>query len=404
MLQNPDFITARELLLNIVNPVSTQIIPLSEAFARILAAPVTAISDVPPFNRSPYDGYALRSPDLRNASRETPVRLRIVEEIAAGSLPAHPLQEGEAAKILTGAPIPQGADAVIKFEDTVFSRESVTVFTPLHPGENIILAGEDIRAGQVLAETGQKIDAGLSGVLASQGIFEAAVFCRPVVGIISTGSEILPDGAAAQPGKIFNSNRYTFSAALAAEGCIPLWLGLAKDNAEEIRGLIQEGLHRCDAVLVTGGVSVGDYDVTPQAIELTGAEMLIRGVSIKPGMACAYAAADGKLICALSGNPASSLTNFYAVALPAIRKLCGHREPYMEQAELTLAASFPKRSTCTRLLRGRLSLPEGKATLLFSPDQGNIVLSSAIGCSAMAVVPAGSGPVTAGTILKGFLL
>ena len=157
-------------------------------------------------------------------------------------------------------------------------------------------------------------------------------------------------------------------------------------------------------MVCTGGVSVGDYDLTPAAMERIGAEMLFRGVELKPGMACAYALRGGKLLCGLSGNPASSLTNFYMVALPALRALCGYAEPIPPEVRLTLAEGYPHPSRGTRILRGALDLRSGKVCLRLTGDQRNAVISSAIGCNALAIVPAGSGPLDAGTELKGFLL
>ena len=167
---------------------------------------------------------------------------------------------------------------------------------------------------------------------------------------------------------------------------------------------LERGLKDCDAVVTTGGVSVGDYDLTPDAMERIGAEILFRGVELKPGMACAYAVRGGKLLCGLSGNPASSLTNFYMVALPALRALCGLAEPGLPELTLTLEGGFSKASPGTRVLRGRLDLSDGTARLRLTGGQSNGVLSSAIGCDALAVIPAGSGPVAPGAKLKGFLV
>ena len=169
---------------------------------------------------------------------------------------------------------------------------------------------------------------------------------------------------------------------------------------------IQQGalLARCDAVIVTGGVSVGDYDLTPDAMEAVGARILFRGVEMKPGMACAYGIRNRKLICGLSGNPASALTNFYAVARPAFRKLAGYGECLPRQISLTLLQGFRKKSPVTRLLRGKLALEDGKVCMALPANQGNVVLSSTIGCDVMAEVPAGSGAIEPGTVLKGFLL
>ncbi len=406
MLKNPDYITARELLLEATGTVKTERIPLCESGGRILAQDLIAAENIPPFDRSPYDGYAFRAADTAKASRDTPVTLRVLETVPAGAVPSASVVEGTAVKLLTGAPIPVGADTVIPYELTDFKNDSVTVFSPAKPGENIVRAGEDVCKGQLLAHRGDVIDPGIAGAMASQGVAVPEVYHVPKVGILSTGSELVEadETPVAAAGKIRNSNRYTFEAVLKTLGCESVYLGIAKDSAEEICALLHTGLAECDAVLSTGGVSVGDYDLTPDAMEMAGVKLLFRGVDIKPGMACAYGVCDGKLVFGLSGNPASSLTNFYVVALPALRKLMGHREPLPQEISVKLLNGFGKKSPKPRFLRGRLVLKDGSVCMALPKNQGNVVLSSSIGCNVMAAVPGGSGPVSAGTELKGFLL
>lgn len=403
MLKSPDFVTARELLLDVVCAVKTEHVPLERAIGRVLGEDVTAADNVPPFDRSPYDGYALRSEDVAGASRENPVVLFIVEEVPAGAVPTKNCTKNTAVKILTGAPIPEGADCVINYERTEFTESSVKIFAPIEAGSNIVRMGEDVKKGDVLARAGQIIDAGTAGTLAAQGIASPRVYRRPRVGILSTGNEVAEVGAPLGPGKIYNSNRYTLCAAVAELGCEPVYLGLAGDSAGAICDRLRQGLEECDAVLSTGGVSVGDYDMTPAAMEQAGVELLFRGVQLKPGMACAYGVKDGKLVCGLSGNPASSLTNFCAVAVPALKKLTGRSDYIPREIMVTLKTGFSKKSPTTRLLRGTLDLADGVVGMTLPEDQGNVVISSAIGCNVMAVVPAGSGPVEAGTVLEGFL-
>ena len=404
MKQAMDYIAARDLLLELVTPVGTKPLPLEDCFGRVLAADLIAGENVPAFDRSPYDGYALRASDTQTASRETPVTLTVTQELPAGAVPSCDVTPGTAAKILTGAPIPSGADAVVMFEKTQFTDRTVTVFAPVSSGSNIIRAGEDVQAGTVLAAAGTVIDPGLLGTLAAQGVDRPEVYQTPRIGLISTGSEVRDFGQDLEPGTIRNTNRYTIASALAQTGCDPVYLSRAGDDASAIAGLIRRGLEACDGVLLTGGVSVGDYDLTPAAMEQAGAEIFIRGLGLKPGMACAMGTCAGKLVCGLSGNPASAMTAYYAVVLPALRKLAGRHTPVPPEVTLTLAQSFPKSSRSVRMLRGRLDLSTGRALLHLPPGQGNVVISSMIGCDAMAIVPAGSGPLEAGTELKGFLL
>ena len=404
MYEHISYQSARELAAQRVAPVAAERMPLEDCAGRVLAEDLTAGSDVPPFDRSPYDGYAFRSRDSEGAGPESPVTLRILEEIPAGGASHIPVTEGTAVKILTGAPIPPGADAVVKWEDTKCTAGTVTLFHPARSGANIVPAGEDVKAGTVLAAAGSVIDAGLLGILAGQNAAGPLVYRIPRVGIISTGGELTDAGRPLSPGKIYNSSRYALAAALKELGCEPVWLGAVDDDAGAICERIGKGLDGCDALVLTGGVSAGDYDLTPDAMALAGAELLFRGVDFKPGMACAYAVRDGKPLCGLSGNPAAALTNFYAIAAPALRKLCGRRNFMPEEITLALKAPFCKKSPVTRLLRGRLRLSAGYAELELSGNQANGSLSSAVGWNAIAVIPAGSGPLDAGTKLKGFLL
>ena len=395
---------ARDMLLARAVPVDTEIVPLSESYGRVLAEDLVAEENIPAFDRSPYDGYAFRAADVADASDDHPVTLRITEEIPAGATPAIPVTAGTAAKILTGAPLPPGADAIINYEVTSFTAEAVTLFAPVPVGVNIIRAGDDVKKGQLLAAAGSVIDAGTAGTLAAQGRAAVAVFRRPRVAVLSTGSELVEAGEVPGPGMIRNSNAYTISAALRAAGLEPVYLGIARDTVEGIAALMERGLAECDAVISTGGVSVGDYDLTPAALDLVGAETFVRGVLLKPGMACAYAQRGTKLLCALSGNPASCIVNFYSVALPALRRLAGRTDAVLPELTVELADRFPKRSAAPRMLRGTLELSDGSVRMRLPRDQGNVTLSTAIGCNVMALIPAGSGPQEAGTKLKGFVI
>ena len=395
---------ARDMLAAAARPVGTERIPLAACAGRVLAQDVVAARDVPPFDRSPFDGYVLRTEDVCGASRETPVTLRILEEIPASQVPRFALTAGTASKILTGAPIPEGGDAVVPFEHTSFTEDEVMVYAPLKSGHNIVRIGEDIRRGMLLCQRGQRIDAGVMGSLAGQNVVEPLVYRRPRVAILSTGSELVELGHDLPPGKIHDTNRYSMAAAVSRLGAEPVMFPSAVDKVEDIAEAIDAALRDCDALITTGGVSVGDYDLTPAAMEAIGTELLFGRVDLKPGMACAYGLRDGKMLCGLSGNPASSITNFYAVALPAFRRLCGLRDYETHEFPVTLAERFGKRSPSNRLLRGFADLRDGTVKLRLSEGQGNVMISGLIGCDLAAMIPAGSGPVEAGTVLKGFFL
>ena len=398
------YTTGRDLLMSQILPLPTETVSIESLYGRILAQDITAKVNVPSFDRSPYDGYAFRSEDTAEASKDHPITLRILEEIPAGSVSHYPVTKGCAAKVLTGAPIPEGANAVIKFEQTEFTAEAVTIFTPCKKDSNIVKTGEDVKTGDILAQAGTKIDTGLAGTLASQNITSALVYRIPRIGILSTGTEILELGAESVPGKIYDSNRYMLSAAVQNMGFTPVLYGPAVDRTEDICALIQKGLCECDALLITGGVSVGDYDLTPAAMDMAGAETLFRGVDMKPGMACAYGIYAGKPICGLSGNPASAITNFHAIAAPVLRKLSGQTDCLPKEISVKLINGFRKKSPGTRFLRGILDLSDGTVRMFVPREQGNVVLSSTIGCNVIAIISAGSDAIPDGAELKGFLI
>lgn len=402
MLENSDFRVVRDRILARVGAVGTEQISLEAGAGRVLAAPVIAAADVPSFDRSPYDGYAFQAQDTAGASEGQPVTLRVVDYIAAGDVPHVRIGRGEAAHLMTGAPVPEGADAVLPFESTVFTDETVTVSRSVSSGSNVIYAGEDVRKGTVLCEKGAVIDAGLAGTLAGQGIFRPTVYKRPVIAVISTGSELLSEQEAPAPGKIYNSNRYALQAACADAGCQSIYIGTAADDEEEICRMIRTALKTCDGVVLSGGVSVGDYDCTPAAMERAGVQVLARGLNLKPGMAGAYglypADADagqgeegscGDIpVMALSGNPAACMTAFYAVVLPVLKKLGGRKQVLPQTLEVRLPGDYARKKQSTRLLRGKVDLAKVPQEVTISTRQGNQMLHSFSGADVLVEIPA----------------
>lgn len=398
MLQNLDFREAARVLCEAVSPVSSEPVPLTECYGRILATPVTAQSDVPPFDRSPFDGYAFRAEDTAGATADNPVTLRILEEIPAGSVGKCRIVRGTAAKILTGAPIPLGANTVCKFEETVFTSQTVTLRRSYTAGKNICLRGEDLTAGDTLASRGTRIDAALMGTLATQNIPAPLCYRRPKAGIITTGSELCAVGETLTGGKIVNSNWYTFHGTLTQAGCLPEFFGAPGDSVDEIARCFRAA-ENMDLIVTTGGVSVGDYDLTPAALLAAGGEMLIQNLNLKPGGKCCFGKLGKTLVCCLSGNPASSMTTFYAAVLPAVMKLCGKQPWNLPEIQVKLLEDFPKKSPKPRLLRGILDISDRTVGMHITGEQGNGILHTMIGCDLLALVPQGSGPLKAGTEL-----
>ncbi|HAG70112.1 MAG TPA: molybdopterin molybdenumtransferase MoeA [Lachnospiraceae bacterium] len=401
-MRKSDYKEASEILLENITPVKACPVRTENAFGRILAEAVTAKENVPDFRRSPYDGYAFRAADTEKASPESPVKLRVTERLKAGQVPRGRVDQGTAVRLMTGAMIPEGADAVCKYEDTVFTGSEVYVKRAYSPGENVISEGEDIKRGDFLSAVGDRADAGLLGAAASLGLSELKAYRRPVAALFSTGDEICETDEELKPGKIRNSNRYIISAALEAMGIDTVYLGNARDEMKELLSLLEKGEGEHDILISTGGVSVGDYDLVPEAMEKAGYRILVRGVDMKPGMACAYGLKAGKLMLALSGNPASALTNLQCVCAPALRRLAGMRVFRHRLMKMKPKEAYHWRGSCVRFIRGRLEYEEGQVLLSNSGEQGNIVISSAIGCNAYGMIP-GEVLIPAGGLIEGFM-
>lgn len=385
-----------DLLLDLPVRLCAEEVPLLGAWGRVLAVDVTAAINVPPFPRSPYDGYALRSADTLGASEETPVTLTLTEELPAGTAPRQPLGPGQAAKILTGAPIPPGADCVVKYEETRFTDSTVTLFSPLSPG-NIVPAGEDVTAGSLLAKAGTVLDPGLTGVLAGQGLDRVSVFRRPAAALVSTGSELAPQGSPLAPGQIYGTNLYTIGGLLSGMGCAVHDGGTLADDPAALARTLDELAGRYDLVVTTGGASVGDYDYTQRAIEAAGGEVLFHKLAFKPGGAMLAGVLNGTVVLGLSGNPGAAAVGLLAVARPYILKLCGRSDGLPVPMTLPLKSPLKKASPQTRYLRGRLVLEEGRALFEENPGRGNGSAFSLIHCELLAEIPADSPPLAAGT-------
>jgi molybdopterin molybdotransferase len=266
MRQNISLEEAQDLLLRHCTPIGAETVFLQDSLGRVLSEDILARENIPPFARSPYDGYAFRAEDTERASPKKPVVLEIIEEVPAGYAPKETVVKGKAVKILTGAPIPQGADAVTKFEETECEGKYVKIFSRFRSRENVVPAGEDIAKDEVIARKGTVVRPPVLGLMASLGVTKVAVYKRPKIAIISTGDELLDFTEPLKPGKIRNSNGYTLAAYCREIGAEPVILKSVRDKAEEVGSAILRGLNEADMVITTGGVSVGDYDVLGEVL------------------------------------------------------------------------------------------------------------------------------------------
>ena len=374
-------------------------LPLEEAWGRIAAQDLCARMDQPPFDRSPLDGYALHSGDLAGASRETPVTLPVVMKLYAGDAPAAALPVGCAARIMTGAPLPEGADCVLMQEQTDGGEDTVQLYAAVKPLQNVVFRGEDVAAGAVIAPAGTVLTPAHLGVLAGQGYTEVSVFRPLTVGVLATGSELLEPGAPWAPGKIYDANGIQNAARLRQLGFV-VERRQCSDDPETIACQIRELLARCDAVITSGGVSVGQKDYLPLVLEQLGAKLLVEGVAQKPGSPMLAALLEGKLVFCLSGNPFAAAATLEQYAIPALLRAAGRLEAACVPARTrrTLTTGFSKASKGFRYLRATAS--GSKVTI---PGEGNAevhssgALSSMMGCNCLVEIPAGSGPVQPGT-------
>lgn len=392
---------AAALITASLSPLGTELLPRLEALGRTLAQDLPAPMDQPPFDRSPLDGYALRSADLVGASREHPVVLPVVEIVYAGGVPSRPLAAGEAMRIMTGAMLPAGCDCVLQHERTNNGMEQVEIYAPLSPHQNYCDRGEDYRAGTVLLPAGTVLDAAAMGVLASAGICQVPVRRRPVVGILSTGDEVVPpETHPLPPGKIYGSNQDLLTARLRELGIGEVRCVLSPDEPQAVADTMAELLSTCDVLLTTGGVSAGDKDIFHEALPLLGVERVFWKVNLKPGTPAMYSRKEGKPILSLSGNPFAAAATFELLARPLLAALT--EEEHFAFTPLTAVTEdgFPKASPGRRFLRGVYR--RGRVALAGKNASG--LLASLVGCNCLVDLPAGSPPVEAGQTVRILLL
>ena len=297
-------------------------IGIENALGRILADDIKSPINVPPFDRATVDGYAVRSEDTWMAGESNPVRLRVIGEINAGDTPEITLKQGESAYISTGAPLPEGADAVIQFEDVDREGDEVIIYRPAYPGLGVMKAGTDIPEGNVILKRGIKLTFKETALLSAVGLSRVPVFKRPKVAVISTGNEIVLPGKRLKYGQIYDINGRAIADAVREIGGEAVFLGIARDERANLRKLILRGVECCDIILLSGGASGGIRDLTASIIEELG-EVKVHGIAIQPGKPTIIGLIDGKPVFGLPGYPTSCLTNFTLLVAPLIRKLLG---------------------------------------------------------------------------------
>lgn len=386
---------ALETILGQVRVLQTEECELLDALERVLAEDVASTDDIPPFDNSAMDGYAVVAADVAGASEDTPATLAVLEDLPAGYVTEVGVEPGTAIRIMTGAPMPSGADAVVMVEYTRQDDGTVTVSRPVRAAENVRFRGEDIACGDVVLKVGDVVRAPQVGLLAAIGRANVKVIRPPVVGVLSTGDEVVELGEPLGPGKIRNSNSYSLAAQVRQAGGVPKRLGIARDTEEDVTTKLEAGLG-CDALITTGGVSVGDYDMVKTVLGRLG-EMVFWKVAMRPGQPLAFGVIRGTPVFGLPGNPTSSMVSFEQFVKPAIRKMSGRTGLGRVEVEAVLEEDVKKKPDKRYFLRAVVERRDGVHYAHLAGPQGSGMLKPIASADGLLVLPEEETLVEAGS-------
>ncbi|WP_066367800.1 molybdopterin molybdotransferase MoeA [Neobacillus fumarioli] len=386
----------------------TEWVAIEDSYGRFLAENVAATCDVPHFDRSPYDGFAIRSIDTFHASQANPVEFEIIDHIGAGMVSDKTVHQYQAVRIMTGAMMPDGADAVAMFEVAHTYEKNGRPFMSLkrkfHKGENVSFRAEDAKEGEILVKRGTMINPGVLAVLAVFGYKHVPAAKKPVVGLFAIGTELLEVEEPLVPGKIRNSNAHMIAGQIVRAGGAVQYFGKLPDEFDTCFEAIQNAIKKVDILLTTGGVSVGDFDYLPEIYQKLGVEVLFNKVAMRPGSVTTVACASGKLLFGLSGNPSACYVGFELFARPIIRRMLFSDKPHLRKEKAILEADFPKPNPFTRFVRSHVFIEGGRLkTVPSGVDKSNIIMSLA-GANALTILPGGTRGFTAGSEVEILLL
>ena len=402
-------LAAREAALRILAAVPRQPtlrLPLDDALGTVLAEALVSPLDLPAWTNSAMDGYATRADDVCGATSDHPVRLRVVEQIPAGCFPSRTLRPGECARIFTGAPLPPGADGVIRQEDTDLGRDSVEIRSDRDAGANLRRAGEDIRRGETVLAAGTELGAAELGVLASLAVAHPLVFRRPRVGILGGGDEIVdvdqPE-AILSGRKVASSNSHTLGALVRLAGGEPLNLGLARDTPASLRAHLARA-PECDLLVTTAGISVGEHDHLRAVVIALGGALDFWKLRMRPGAPVGFGQVLGVPWIGLPGNPVSAMVTFELFVRPAIRAMAGHCLPFRRATPVRAAEAISLRPTLQHFLRAVVTETASGPEARLTGPQGSGILTSMVLANALLVVPEGQHETAVGSRLRAILL
>ncbi|NGT51727.1 molybdopterin molybdotransferase MoeA [Clostridium perfringens] len=393
---------ALEILNKNTKALKSEVVSIKDSLKRVLYGDVKSNINNPPFNKSVFDGYAFKSEDSKGTSKENPIELKIVDEIFAGMWPEIEIKHGEAIRIMTGAPIPVGADCVLKQEETERHGDLVKIFKEMKSYENISFMGEDIKIGETLIKKGKRLDYADLGIMASSGISEVLVYKKPRVSIISTGDEVCDINSTLKPGKIYDSNLYSLSARIEELGYHVLSMEHVGDNILKIGEAIEKAFEKSDIVFTTGGASVGEKDLMQKVSESIGFEKLFWKIKIKPGSVVVCSKKEEKILISLSGNPNAALTTFELLGKPVLKKLEGEEENInIKREKGVLMDSFNKKSPQRRFLRGNVIYDQkGAKVYITQIKSGNGILSSLLNANCLIEIEKGNEGLNRGEVVN----
>lgn len=379
--------TAREQILSAIRPLPADLVPLTQTAGRWLAADLASPLDLPPFDNSAMDGYAVSSAGLLQASASKPMPLRCRGETPAGDVPGPALRAGECWRIFTGAPLPAGADAVVMQEDTRMDPaqpETVWVQDAVRPWDNVRFRGEDLKAGAMIGRSGERLNFAKLAVLGAVGLDKVSVTRRPVVGLLATGNELVEPGGELASGQIFESNRLMIDALVRTTGCEPVIYPIVPDEADATRNALAEAFARCEVVITTGGVSVGAHDHVKAAFENLGGQLEFWKIAIRPGKPIVWGRLRERNLFGLPGNPVSAAVTFLLLVRPALIRLQGGTDWNLPITKATLASPVSNPGQRRHFVRVRMDELGGAVPVGL---QGSHVLSGLAEAHGLLDVP-----------------
>jgi molybdopterin molybdotransferase len=379
---------AKEIVLSAVRTGPSRAMPLAEALDCVLAQDVKSPVDLPLWDNSAVDGYAVRASDVAGASENSSIHLRVIAEAPAGAAANVGLEPQACVRIFTGAPIPAGADAVVMQEDTHPHHEGyIAVAESVEPGENIRRAGDDVTKNEAVLRAGTLLGPSQLGLAAAVGVAQLVVYPRPRVGVLVTGAEIVEPGRPLREGQIHDSNSYALCAFVRKAGCEPVDLGIADDTREDLHEKIDYGLSECDVVVTVGGVSVGEYDLVKDVLAELGCEQKLWRIAMRPGKPFVFGARAEKLVFGLPGNPVSAAVTFLVLVRPALLKMRGLTEIELPSLSAETAEDFVNSGDRLHYMRATLRRDGEKWLVRPMPRQGSHVISSIANANCLVEVP-----------------